>query len=116
MRVNFNFIVKNGVLGVPGVLPCNHAGFDGTPEKTAGVPGVPKAAENTSAEHRGTPEKITGVPLKPAPILEEHHGTPRTPEKTCKSFDNEAFEERAAIIEYDGGLSRTEAERLARGL
>ncbi len=27
----------------------------------------------------------------------------------------ENFEERAAIIEYDGGLSRTEAERLAWG-
>ena len=26
----------------------------------------------------------------------------------------EAFEERAAIMEYDGGLSRTEAETLAR--
>lgn len=30
--------------------------------------------------------------------------------------DNEEFEERAAIIEYDSGLSREEAERLARGL
>ena len=28
-------------------------------------------------------------------------------------FDAEAFEERAAIIEFEGGLSRTEAERLA---
>ena len=28
-------------------------------------------------------------------------------------IDCEAFEERAAIIEYDGGLSRGEAERLA---
>jgi len=28
----------------------------------------------------------------------------------------EAFEERAAIMEYDGGLSREEAERSASGL
>jgi hypothetical protein len=28
----------------------------------------------------------------------------------------EAFEERAAIMEYDGGLPREEAERLALGL
>lgn len=27
--------------------------------------------------------------------------------------DKEAFEERAAIMEFDGGLSREEAERLA---
>ena len=30
------------------------------------------------------------------------------------SIDREAFEERAAIMEFDGGLSRAEAERLAR--
>ena len=29
------------------------------------------------------------------------------------SIDREAFEERAAIMEFDGGLSRAEAERLA---
>ena len=29
-------------------------------------------------------------------------------------FDAEAFEERAAIIEFEGGLSRAAAERLAR--
>lgn len=28
-------------------------------------------------------------------------------------FDREAFEERAAIMEFDGGLSRFEAETLA---
>lgn len=31
----------------------------------------------------------------------------------AQDFDREAFEERAAIMEYDGGLSRTEAEALA---
>jgi hypothetical protein len=28
-------------------------------------------------------------------------------------IDREAFEERSAIMEFDGGLSRAEAERLA---
>lgn len=31
----------------------------------------------------------------------------------AQGFDREAFEERAAIMEFDGGLSRTESERLA---
>lgn len=35
--------------------------------------------------------------------------TPPSPE----TFDREAFEERAAIMEIDGGLTRHEAERLA---
>ncbi len=32
---------------------------------------------------------------------------------TPKPFDRDVFEERAAIMELDGGLSRDEAERLA---
>ena len=31
----------------------------------------------------------------------------------AQDFDREAFEERAAIMEFDGGLSRAESERLA---
>jgi hypothetical protein len=31
----------------------------------------------------------------------------------AQDFDREAFEERAAIMEHEGGLSRTEAEKLA---
>lgn len=39
---------------------------------------------------------------------------PNVPGNVCVSeIDGEAFEERAAIMEYDGGLSRAEAERLA---
>lgn len=33
--------------------------------------------------------------------------------KRMNEIDREAFEERAAIMEFDGGLSRAEAERLA---
>ena len=37
-------------------------------------------------------------------------GDPQYPEQ---SFDAEEFEERAAIMEFDGGMTREEAERLA---
>ena len=36
---------------------------------------------------------------------QRHHNAP--------AFDRDTFEERAAIVEHDGGLSRDEAERLA---
>ena len=36
-----------------------------------------------------------------------------TNEATYEPFDREAWEERAAIVEFDGGLSREEAEALA---
>jgi len=131
MRLNFSTHEKNGVPGVPGVLPCNHAGFSGTLEKIAGVPsvleellaelsvcGIPltdkKTGDAVVAGTPGTPVKICGVPRKPAPILKEHHGIPGTPEKTSNPFDAELFEERAAVIEHEGCLSRDEAERLAR--
>ena len=35
------------------------------------------------------------------------------PDSSKKPFDVEAFEERAAIMEFDGGLSREESEREA---
>ena len=34
-------------------------------------------------------------------------------DSTVEPFDREAFEERAAICEFDGGLSRTDAEAIA---
>jgi len=34
-------------------------------------------------------------------------------QKSPQGFNLDVFEERAAIMEYDGGLSRNEAERLA---
>jgi hypothetical protein len=37
------------------------------------------------------------------------------PDKS-NEFDRESYEERAAIIEFDGGLTRAEAERLAKHL
>lgn len=76
------------------------------------------------------PARENSVPFVPQPG--EHWGTPRgTDERKRKQslsdhvphvplvpLDEEdlqvAFEERAAILEYDGGWPRPEAERLAR--
>lgn len=38
---------------------------------------------------------------------------PVPPKNSMSEIDREAFEERAAIMEFDGALSRAEAERLA---
>jgi len=38
---------------------------------------------------------------------------PKEPKATAAPFDDELFQERAAIMEFDGGLSRAEAERRA---
>lgn len=53
----------------------------------------------------GTPLGLIQKSLSdPAPANDERHAT---------TTDREAIEERAAIMEYDGGLSRIEAEALA---
>lgn len=52
---------------------------------------------------RGKPCIHAAVPLVP----------PVPPKKHMNEIDREAFEERAAIMEFDGGLFRAEAERLA---
>ena len=57
-----------------------------------------------------TSAKKPDVTPKPAPIKA---CTPVTPDTARIEADREAFEERAAIMEYDGGLTRAEAERLA---
>ena len=62
-----------------------------------------------------TPEQIAGVTARPANSLGCTHVTPVTPQIINLQGDrDEAFEERAAILEYDAGLSRDEAERQAR--
>ena len=50
---------------------------------------------------------IAAVATRPQTVVR----LPVTPE--IDPFANEAFEERAAIREYDGGFNRKEAERLA---
>ena len=51
---------------------------------------------------------IVGAAAGPIPL--DEGATRRDPEA-----DREAFEERAAVMEYDGGLSREEVERRAAG-
>jgi hypothetical protein len=63
---------------------------------------------------RGGATKVSKAPFEP------FVATPETPLRQISavnesaSIGREAFEERAAIMEYDGGLSRAEAEQLAR--
>jgi hypothetical protein len=72
----------------------------------------------TPPRHRG----VTGIVTrnnKPDPLLRRRVTpiTPVTPQNDNVWDENDwqmAFEERAAILEYDGGHSRQEAERLAR--
>lgn len=63
-------------------------------------------------------------PMSPTPSQSWGHGkpcihaavpvVPNVPaEKYVSEIDREAFEERAAIMEFDGRLSRAEAERMA---
>lgn len=63
-------------------------------------------------------------PMPPNRPQRWEHGKPRIhaavpvvpnvpPKKHVNEIDHEAFEDRAAIMEFDGGLSRAEAERLA---
>lgn len=62
-----------------------------------------------------TPAQIAGVTPRPANSLGCTPVTPVTPQINNSQSDREAaFEERAAILEYEAGLTREEAERQAR--
>ena len=68
------------------------------------------------------PEKPTkpgfgGFGGTPAPTFQNSGGEPGAANDPAhaQDFDREAFEERAAIIEIDGGMSRKDAEALAGG-
>ena len=54
------------------------------------------------------PNEINAAPVSPLVPGLEGQG------KSGGDFDNEAFEERAAIMEFDGGMTRVEAEAAAR--
>jgi hypothetical protein len=88
-----------GVSSVPGVLNAKIAHVsnsfgtmpEGTPVRTRGVPRVPAAAKPAGA----------CASLLPATDAERRQ---------------DEYEERAAILEYDGNYSRAEAERMARAV
>ena len=87
---------KAGVTGVAGVTR-------NTATHIAHAPVLPLQSENTE-QSQGSLDVIT----------------PATPVTPHNDYDDEywqeMFEERAAIMEYDGGLPRSEAERLAKQL
>lgn len=86
----------------------------------AGVTGVAGVTRNTDTPHASS--------YVFPPVLEktkQSQGnldavTPATPVTPHNDYDDEywqeMYEERAAIMEYDGGLPRDEAERLAKEL
>jgi hypothetical protein len=53
----------------------------------------------------GNPNEIKVSPVVPGAL---------TQDATGDDFEHEAFEERAAILEFDGGMTRAEAEAVAR--
>ena len=68
--------------------------------------GLAKVA-NANPAKAANDEPVTREPL--ARLATLALANPQSPEP----FDREAFEERAAIREFDGGYTRQEAERLA---
>ncbi len=82
------------------VAELSHAG------KFYGKPGAWKAARVEGFNREMSPYHLLLLVLRQA--LE-----PRRPAPAALDAWYEAFEERAAILEYDGGLSREDAERKA---
>jgi hypothetical protein len=80
---------------------------------------IPKSARRRTAN--SAERNLTAVMAVPPPAIREKlaesigsNGS-TSPSRLPESV-REAYEERAAIMEFDGGLSRDEAEREARGL
>ena len=76
---------------------------------------VPPSRDSLAGQQGGTgrdrpPIGASHRPTPARPLVFDHDQRP-TWETDQEAFD---FEERAAIREYDGGLNRTVAERLAR--
>lgn len=77
--------------------------------------GVPHLSEFENSEDHGggDTEGFGGFGGSPSERIEEFFATSPPAEWDAEDWQM-AFEERAAILEYDGGFSRSEAERLAR--
>lgn len=87
---------KAGVTGVVGVT-------GNTDTHAAHAPVLPLAPKNTK-QSQGNLDAVT--PATPVTLHDDYDD----------EYWQEMFEERAAIMEYDGGLPRDEAERLAKEL
>ena len=72
------------------------------------VPGLCPPASPTSLAERGTCKPSIGAVSHPSPSV------PLDLRKSVAALDREAFEERAAIVEYDAGIPREWTEGFAR--
>ena len=125
MRLNFATLSK------PMQKSGGQDGTTGTASNHAALtrPHLPENAGDTRGQAtapviEGTDERPDLSPMSPNRPQPWGHGNPcihgavpvvpNVPaKKHMNEIDREAFEERAAIMEFDGGLSRAEAERLA---
>jgi hypothetical protein len=115
MRDHFSSIL---IEGVKGVKRCDRSSDskkeDNLNEQTQGIPSISKKddmdliAENLS--HLGTPLKSEGVPLCIKDLLVSHPAHLGTPLYIEFVF---SFNERAAIMEFDGCMTHEQSENLA---
>jgi len=108
-------LLKSGVSDVSDVQASNHGASGGYGSDTAGVSGVSVATGVGDADTADTArEKRTYQPeaLQTGACTADTADTSQTIKAEAVE-PCEAFEERAAIMEFDAGLPRAEAERLA---
>lgn len=102
----------SGTSSIYGALRCPTQ-----PQNAGGVvghaPAVAKQAERPAMSHLSHPRKNEVGRCKPSIYATVPLVPPVPQKKHMNEIDREAFKERAAIMEFDGGLSRVEAERLA---
>lgn len=125
MRLNFATLSDpmQKVVGHSGTegTSSNHGAFPRpTPPDNAGdmvgqapAPVIEKQAERVKTSHLSHPGQNKVGHSKPSIHAAVPLVPPVPPGKHMNEINREAFEERAAILEFDGGLSRAEAERLA---
>ncbi len=121
--------LKGEVSEVSQVQASNGKACGRYPTKTGQVSKVLTEAGCVLPDTADTPYNPPEVSPKPTPTGACTRDTPDTPEITASDtdtlkvgaddtamvdpFDSQAFEERAAICEFDGGLTRADAESLA---
>ncbi len=105
-------VIASGVAGVSGVAPANnpsnHHIFTQSAERNTSC--------NTAARHEAE-GVLTGVSTGHQANCRippyETPATPETPDPFHDEYWHDFYEERAAIMEFEGELPRLEAERLA---
>ena len=125
MRLNFTMLSDPmqktvGQQGTDGTA-SNHAAIrrPTMPENTGDVVGqipgnmIEQQAERLEMSHLSHPGQSKVGRCKPNIHAAVPLAPPVPPKKHSNEIERETFEERAAIMEFDGGLSRAEAERLA---